>query len=165
LGLSWGMNTILVALDFSPVSAAVCDTAFDLAVSLRARVVLTHCVEPRYVPDDMGLMAEYLVTLTAAAEKAARRDLTRHRRRFTAASLPVTTLCLRGRASGAILDEAGRLPADWIVLGSHGHTAIYELMVGSTTHRVLSGACCPVIVVPATRSLPGTNKKCTSPAK
>jgi nucleotide-binding universal stress UspA family protein len=34
-------------------------------------------------------------------------------------------------------------------MGSHGHTALYDLIAGSTTTRVLKGAPCPVVVVPA----------------
>jgi nucleotide-binding universal stress UspA family protein len=34
------------------------------------------------------------------------------------------------------------------VMGSHGHTAFYDLLVGSTTHAVLKRAKCPVVIVP-----------------
>jgi universal stress protein A len=34
------------------------------------------------------------------------------------------------------------------VLGSHGHTAFYDLLVGSTAAGVLKHAPCPVVVVP-----------------
>jgi nucleotide-binding universal stress UspA family protein len=33
-------------------------------------------------------------------------------------------------------------------MGSHGHTAFYDLLVGSTTHGVLMRANCPVVIVP-----------------
>jgi len=36
-----------------------------------------------------------------------------------------------------------------IVMGSHGHGALYELLVGSITQGVLKAAKCPVVVVPA----------------
>ena len=39
--------------------------------------------------------------------------------------------------------------ADYVVMGSHGHTALYDLLVGSTTHGVLMRAKCPVVIVPA----------------
>jgi nucleotide-binding universal stress UspA family protein len=48
-----------------------------------------------------------------------------------------------------ITSEAERTEADYIVMGSHGHTALYELLVGSTTHGVLKRAHCPVVIVPA----------------
>ena len=36
-------------------------------------------------------------------------------------------------------------------MGSHGHGAIYELLVGSVTEGVLRKARCPVLVVPSER--------------
>jgi nucleotide-binding universal stress UspA family protein len=48
-----------------------------------------------------------------------------------------------------ILDQAEKYVADYIVMGSHGHTAFYDLLVGSTTHGVLMRAKCPVVIVPS----------------
>ena len=42
--------------------------------------------------------------------------------------------------------EAGKY--DMLVMGSHGHTALYDLLVGSTTHGILRSAPCPVVVLP-----------------
>lgn len=147
------MKTILVAIDCSPVSARVCTTALGLARSLRARVVLLHAVAtPTVMPDDSGLMSAYLVPLATAVEQAARQDLARRKKRFQAASVPIETVCVRGPAAAAILVEASRRRAGWIVLGSHGHNAMFDLLVGSTAHRVLAKSKCPVLVVPAGRS-------------
>jgi hypothetical protein len=35
------------------------------------------------------------------------------------------------------------------VIGSHGHTAFHDLLVGGTASGVLKRATCPVVVVPA----------------
>lgn len=48
-----------------------------------------------------------------------------------------------------LLAEQGRLAADAIVLGSHGHGALYDLLVGSVAEGVLRRAPCPVVVVPS----------------
>lgn len=140
---------ILTAIDFSPVSDLVCGTVIDLARSLRARVVLLHAVETPYMPDDLALMTQYAVPLAEAAEKAARRDLARRKRRFEAAAIPIETVCVRGAPAAAILEAADQRHVDWIALGSHGHNAVFDLLVGSTAHRVLTKARQPVIVVPA----------------
>jgi nucleotide-binding universal stress UspA family protein len=149
-------KTILTAIDFSPVSDVVCGIVINLARSLRARVVLLYAVETPFVPDDLGLMSQYAVPLAEAAEKAAHRGLARRKRRFQAAAIPVEIVCVRGPAAAAILEESERRHVDWIVLGSHGHNAAFDLLVGSTAHRVLTKAQCPVIVVPAISSCPPT---------
>ena len=50
-----------------------------------------------------------------------------------------------------IVEQAEKSRADYIVMGSHGHTAFYDLLVGSTTHGVLMRAKCPVLIVPAAK--------------
>lgn len=47
-----------------------------------------------------------------------------------------------------IPEQAVELNADYIVLGSHGHGAFYDLVIGGTASRVLKEAHCPVVVVP-----------------
>ena len=59
---------------------------------------------------------------------------------------------LTGAPVPLILEQAKALAADYIVMGSHGHTAFYDLLVGTTTHGVLKKAPCPVLVVPKARA-------------
>ncbi|GIJ00412.1 universal stress protein family protein [Sediminihabitans luteus] len=47
----------------------------------------------------------------------------------------------------AILDEAERLDADLVVLGSRKRSAVSKFLLGSTTQRVLLDASAPVLVV------------------
>ena len=49
---------------------------------------------------------------------------------------------------GAILDAARSLPADLIVMGSHGRSGVSRLVLGSVAERVVRSAPCPVMVVP-----------------
>jgi nucleotide-binding universal stress UspA family protein len=49
---------------------------------------------------------------------------------------------------GAILESARALPADLIVMGSHGRSGVERLLLGSVTEHVLRAAPCPVMVVP-----------------
>ncbi len=56
-----------------------------------------------------------------------------------------------GNASQCILDMARKIPAGLIVLGSHGHTAIGEMLIGSVAHKVTMNAEVPVLLVPINR--------------
>lgn len=64
------------------------------------------------------------------------------------ASLQVTS-ATAGGAGHAIARVAEELPADLIVVGTRGRTALGGLLLGSVAHRLLHIAPCPVFVVPA----------------
>jgi nucleotide-binding universal stress UspA family protein len=53
-----------------------------------------------------------------------------------------------GTVAEEILDQADELNADMIVMGTHGHGAMYNLLVGSATKGVLKHSTCPVLLVP-----------------
>src|SRR6266478_4614459 len=50
-----------------------------------------------------------------------------------------------------VLNEADVVNADLIVLGTHGHGAMYNLLVGSVTKGVLRRSTRPVLLVPGPR--------------
>jgi nucleotide-binding universal stress UspA family protein len=57
----------------------------------------------------------------------------------------------------AILESARRLPADLIVMGTHGRLGVQRLLLGSVAEKVLRSSPCPVMVVPPHDSvLPST---------
>jgi universal stress protein A len=46
-----------------------------------------------------------------------------------------------------IVDLAGDLKADLLVVGASGHSALYDRMLGSRADRLVHLAPCPVLVV------------------
>lgn len=143
------MKTILTPVDFSSVTPAVLAEATFLARALPGRIVLLTVVQPPTVVADYAPMMQDLTAITAAGEKAAAERLTRQQEELHGRNLTVETVHLVGSPVLHILAEARRTQADYIVMGSHGHTALYDLLVGSTTHGVLKHAGCPVVIVPA----------------
>jgi nucleotide-binding universal stress UspA family protein len=53
-----------------------------------------------------------------------------------------------GGAVGEILRLASGIPADFVVMGTHGLSGFKRLLLGSVTERVLRESPCPVITVP-----------------
>jgi nucleotide-binding universal stress UspA family protein len=51
-----------------------------------------------------------------------------------------------GNAAEEVLLAARELSADMIVVGSHGHTGMKRLLLGSVSERIVREAECPVIV-------------------
>jgi len=142
------MKMILVAVDFSEVTEGVIDTAGKLARALRCDVRLIHVIppDPDFVGYDVGPSSE---RVSVGREY---RDHHRHLQALARMLLhdggDVSEGLVCGSTVERILSECCRTEADMIVMGSHGHGAMYDLLVGSAAEGVLRGATCPVVLVP-----------------
>ncbi len=153
------MKTILAPIDFSGATDAVVAEATALARSLDGRVVLLTVIQPPAITNEYAALMDNLSEIVAAGEKNAANRLAVLEGDLRAAQIPVETVQVNGAPIRAIVDQAKKLGADYIVMGSHGHTALYDLLVGSTTHGVLMRATCPVVITPATKETPKKAKK------
>ena len=135
------LKTILHATDFS-VEA---DYAFRLACSLArdhgARLVVAHVVAPA----PAVAYGEMLVEPDQAALDKAWEQI--RRIQPPEAAVPVQHRVEQGFAADEILRLARELPADMIVLGTHGRSGLGRLLMGSVAEQVVRKAPCPVLVV------------------
>ncbi|WP_161554865.1 universal stress protein [Ereboglobus luteus] len=146
------MKTILVPIDFSKATKGVIEAATTLASAMNARIVLLHVVQPLIITSDYGLTMENFQETIASSEKHATRRLAEISEELKSRGMQhVQTVQISGPAQTGILAEAQTHKADYIVMGSHGHTAFYDLLIGSTTQTVLRKATCPVVIVPRAR--------------
>ncbi len=143
-----GMKTILVAVDFSAVTNGVLKAACALAKRVEGSLVLLHVVEPPVVIDVYGLGQEVLAEASAASERISTRRLRQLIQRCQRGGVAARAVQQSGKPEREIVATARRLGAAYIVIGTHGHGAAYDLIVGSTTNGVLRKATCPVLVVP-----------------
>ncbi len=142
------MKIILVAVDFSAVTAAVAAQAVALARAFKARLVLLAVTQPPVITGDYSMMMENYTALIDVGEKATAKNLTRLQARLSRQGVVAEVIALTGSPARLIVEQAAKLGANWVVMGSHGHTAFYDLLIGSTTQGVLRRATCPVVVVP-----------------
>lgn len=145
------MKTILAPVDFSGATDAVVAEASALARALEGRVVLLTVIQPPAITNEYSALMDNLAEIVAAGEKNAAKRLAVLEERLQAESIPVETLQVNGPPIRVIVEQARKLDADYIVMGSHGHTALYDLLVGSTTHGILMRATCPVVITPAAK--------------
>jgi universal stress protein A len=144
------MKTILAPIDFSTATEDVIKAASTLARATDSRVILLHVVQPPVLTSDYGLAMENFQEAIAISEKHSAKRLLE----ITASlhnqypELSVATQQVDGPPVLEILDAAKKSDAAYVVMGSHGHNAFYDLLVGTTTHGVLRKATCPVVVVP-----------------
>jgi nucleotide-binding universal stress UspA family protein len=145
------VKTVLTPIDFSRVTDAVVEEAATLAQAFGGRVVLLAVTQSPATLAEYMPMADNVGEIAAAAERNAARELAKQEAALAARGVDTESMQLTGLPVTHILQQAESLSADYIVMGSHGHKALYELLVGSTTHGVLLRAKCPVIIVPTAR--------------
>lgn len=143
------MKTILTPVDFSSVTARVVAQAGELAKAFGGTVELFHSVAPPINVVTYDMPVEAFAKEIEFAQEQALKKLAELKRTLDAQDISCTTKFTQGHAVSAILEEARALPAAFIVMGSHGHGALYELLAGSTTHGVLHRTPCPVVVLPS----------------
>src|SRR5687767_5114242 len=146
------MKTILGPLDFSEVTESVVKESAALARAFGGRVVMLNVTQPPVILTEYAPIMENIAEMTAAGEKNAARQLAKLENKLRAEFVSAESVHLVGAPIPHIVEQAEKVAADYIVMGSHGHTALYDLIVGSTTHGVLNRARCPVLIVPAAHS-------------
>jgi nucleotide-binding universal stress UspA family protein len=135
-------KTIVIGLDGSDGSKKAIPFATELARRDDAQLVIAHVEEytigkgggPIHVNED-EVRAELEDLATSLSDDGIE------------TSVQVETIRIGGPAHG-IDDIANRADADLIVVGTRGHTALSNLMLGSVAQRLLAIAKSPVFVVP-----------------
>lgn len=143
------MRTILVPVDLSGATVQVCNAARDLALALNARLLLLHALEADPLATSYYALSTFEVATLAGNARRRTAERMKALGHWFRKCIPDTKIILHaGAAVPTILRVAKQARPDYIVLGSHGHTAAYEMLMGSVAHRIIRRAPCPVVVVP-----------------
>ncbi len=139
-------QNILVPLDFSAASEKALDLAIELAEKLDGHLVLMHAFEIPVVgfPDGAYVAtAEITSRILNAAQQALDDAVTKHE----SARVPMTTRLCQADPRDAIVALAKDLPADLIVMGTHGRRGLARAFIGSVAESVVRIATVPVLTV------------------
>lgn len=139
------VSRVLCPVDFSDASHLALRSALQLARWYGAEVVVAHIISIAVPPAPFRPAPAFLLSPDD------RRATERRLREFVDAAgpgdLPVRTELRDGAAVEELLGLARDLPADLVVMGTHGRSGFEHLMMGSVTERVLRKARCPVLTV------------------
>ena len=143
---------ILVAVDLSPASEDVVEAARLIAEPIGATVYILHAAEPE--PDFVGYDAGPEVVRTQVAQELRRehRGVQALAEKLRRSGLNATALLVRGPTVETTLKEAKSLKAELIVVGTHGHGAVYDVLIGSYSAGIIRRSKLPVLVVPIRES-------------
>lgn len=144
--------SLLVSIDFSGVTDAQIDIVDTLASPDR-EIHLLHVTEPD--PSFVGLEAgpEEVQHQVASELQHAHDELNALAGRLRAKGYTVDTVLVPGPTVQTIVEQAEKLDADVIVMGSHGRGKLFDLVVGSISAGVIRESPVPVLVVPARREV------------
>ena len=143
-----GFKKILVGCDFSSDSTLAVEFGFSLAQEFEAELYLTHVIEP-------DLFHGLLGSGSHKTDRHQREELRDKLLKDLADLIPAhavnwchphTTL-LAGQPHEELIKYAVINDLDLIVLGVHGRGFVENLLVGSTTDRVIRTGPCPVLSV------------------
>lgn len=143
------VNTILVPTDFSETAGAALETAASLAEQFGARLVILHAYHAE-IPMVASVETPYALPpgfYKELAAEAQRRVDELARKTNDAKGIPTSAVAVEKPPATAIVEQAQELSADMIVMGTHGHTGIKHLLLGSVAERVVRTAHCPVLTV------------------
>ena len=142
------IRNILVPIDFSTLCRPAIETARRLVRKFNAQIHLAHVHEFYYPAGFMAAAAPVPMPMITYYDKTATRlsrDLKALAKKY---SLP-TENChvLSGTPTfHGICDLARTIPADLIVMPTHGYTGIDHFFEGSTAERIVQHSPCPVLV-------------------
>lgn len=144
------LTAILCPVDLSECSRHALDHALALARSYHAHLTVMEVSWP-FIPP-MAYPAAAGVFPAPMAVAGDIDELREGLRRFAAhgveAGVEMDLQVREGAVVPTILEEAHRIGADLIVMGTHGRSGFDRLLLGSVTEKILRKAECAVMTVP-----------------
>jgi universal stress protein A len=141
----FALDRILVPIDFSECSHKALRYAIPLAKEHAAAITLLYVVPKQYETYDYGgpNMPSLEAQMFVDGEKRLRGMIEDE----VKDEVPAEQIVRTGAAVDEILAAARDLPANLIVISTHGHTGLRHMLLGSVAEQVVRRAPCPVLVV------------------
>lgn len=142
------MTNILLPVDFSDATDKLLDGAVKFAKQTQGKIFLIH-VAPSdigFAIGDMGF--QYFPEIEQNEIKEELNMLNDLQMRISNQGVECEHMLRQGIAKDIILEYAEDKSADYIVMGSHGRSGIYDVFVGSLTKDLTKSSPLPVLVIP-----------------
>ncbi len=137
---------ILLPFDGSKHSVNAANYALNLAKLYEAHVTIVNCYE---WSSNLPEVPETLIEeLKLKRMKDAEAVLEKATNIFADQDVEYNLETIAGRPGDVLVNLSKSKQYDLIIMGSHGHSDIAGLFLGSVTHKVLNTIYCPVMIVP-----------------
>lgn len=142
------MINIVLPVDFSDATEKLLDGAVKFAKQSGGKIFLIH-VAPTdigFAIGDMGF--QYFPEVEQNEVKYELEQLNNLEKKINAQGVTSEHLMRQGIAGDVILEYAKDKNAEYIVMGSHGRSNMYDVFVGSLTKELTRRSEIPVLVIP-----------------
>ena len=151
------MKKVLIALDYDPTAQKVAEVGFLLAKTMGAEVVLLHVISDpvNYSSTEhvtiMGFVGNMDTVPLQLDSVDGLKEVSQHfldKSKDHLGDKSIQTLVKEGDFAESILKTAKDLQIDIIVMGSHSHRWLDEILMGNVTERVLHHTSIPLFIIP-----------------
>ena len=150
-------SNVVIAIDYDWSAQKVAEAGYLLAIKLDAEITLLHILSEsgHYLSSQhvtvMGFAGFHAITPlvkenASELKKASLEFLEKTKEHLGDDSMK--TLIVEGDCANSILSAAIDLKADFIVMGSHGHRWLENIVMGSVVEEVLNKTTIPLYIVP-----------------
>lgn len=142
-------QNILGLIDFSSVSEDIVAKAGELSRVYKAKCWLVHIArpDPEFIGFDVG--PKYIRDSRAEQLWDEHHKLNEYKEKLESSGVECEALLIQGEVLKTIDHEVEKLGIDLIVMGSHGRSRLYDLLVGSVCEYMLRNTTVPLFILPA----------------
>lgn len=141
------IEKILVPIDFSDYSKSALRYAVNFAKLFDAEIILVYVVEPVIYPPDFSMGQIAIPTVTTEFDERAKEELNKLAKNEIPSQVKVSTVIKTGKPFIEIIDTAVETNVDLIIIATHGHSGVEQILFGSTAEKVVRKAPCPVLTL------------------
>lgn len=141
------LKSILVPIDFSESSKKALKYAIPFARQFNASIDLIYVVEPTIYPADFSFGQVGFPNVEEELRTRGAEELEGLIKKVIRGQVSAKKVIRTGKAYYEIDQYAREQNIDLIIIATHGHSGVEQILFGSTAEKVVRKAPCPVLVV------------------
>src|SRR5262245_23513840 len=142
------IRTILAGLDLSPSSDSALERAIAIAVHHKARLVIVHAqADDAPIQHVDNEMLAQIGEVSAAVRAVEAKQLGERLAAIEARRLTAKLVSRTGPPDEVLSALPSELPAELLVIGTHGHTGVSRFLLGGVAASTIRHAQCDVLIV------------------
>ena len=142
------LKNIMVAVDFNDSIGELMVYADSLAHKFGSKVWILHVAEPE--PDFVGYEPgpQYIRNIKAEEYREEHRNLQEICKNFISEDINAEALLIQGSTVKTVMDEAEKLDIDLLIVGTHKHSFLHNLLQESVSMELIKKVDIPVLTIP-----------------